>query len=213
VKRLLFGLFAAGLLNLAHATNTPTMATKAIPAKPPVGTFQLDPAHSKVGFEISHMVISTVDGHFNTFEGTIDMADRVEKSKFNATIDVASIDTGVKKRDDHLRADEFFGVEKFPKMTFQSTDIKGTPENMKISGNLTIKGVTKKINLDGKFLGAIDDGWGNDRAAFSAKGKISRKDFGLTWSKMVEAGPVVGDEVTLDLRAEAIRPKTATAKK
>jgi polyisoprenoid-binding protein YceI len=170
------------------------------------GSYQLDPAHSKVGFEIPHLVVSTVEGRFTKFDGQIDLAEPFAKSKANVSIDLHSIDTGEDKRDEHLRSPDFFDVKKFPKMTFVSSEFTGTPEAFKLTGNLTLHGVTRKVTLDGKYLGTVVDGYGNQKAAFAAKGKINRKDFGLTWSNIVEAGPVVGDEVTIDLRLQAARP-------
>ena len=170
------------------------------------GTYQVDPTHTKVGFEVPHLVISTVEGRFNKFEGKVDLADKFEKSKFRMLVDVASVDTGVAKRDDHLRNADFFEAPKYPEMKFESTEIKGKPESFQLTGNLTIKGVTKKVTFDAKHLGNVNDGFGNDRAAFTAKTKINRKDFGLNFASMMEKGPVVGDDVTIDLRVEATKP-------
>jgi polyisoprenoid-binding protein YceI len=117
-----------------------------------------------------------------------------------------SIDTGNAKRDDHLRSPDFFDVKKFPKMTFESTGVKGTPESFKLEGNLTLHGVTKAVEFDGKMLGSINDGFGNERAAFTATTTIKRADFGLTWNKAIEAGPVVGDTLTITLKVEATKP-------
>jgi len=170
------------------------------------GQYDVDPAHTKIGFEVSHLVISTVEGHFNKFAGKADLAGKFEKSKFSVTVDTASVDTGVAKRDEHLKSPDFFDVTKFPEMKFESTAVKGKPDSFKLTGDLTIHGVTKKVTFDAKYLGAVNDGMGNEKAAFTAKAKISRKEFGLKWSGMMEAGPVVGDEVTLDLRVEAGHP-------
>ncbi len=168
-------------------------------------SYQIDPMHSKIGFEIPHLVISTVEGKFTKYDGTVELADKFEKSKVNVVVDMNSIDTSVQKRDDHLKSPDFFDAAKFPNMKFESTGLTGTPDNFKMTGNLTIKGVTKKVVLDGKYLGSVKDGYGQDKTAFQAKTKISRKDFGLTWNKMVEAGPTVGDEVTIDLRIQAAK--------
>ncbi len=173
------------------------------------GVYQVDPMHSKVGFEIPHLVISTVEGKFDKYDGSIELADKFEKSKVSVNIDMSSIDTGVAKRDDHLRSPDFFDVAKHPSMKFESLSISGNSEKFKVTGNLTIKGVTRKVVLDGKYLGTVKDGYGNDKAAFQAKTKINRKDFGLTWNQMVEAGPAVGDEVTIDLRIQAAAAKVA----
>lgn len=174
------------------------------------GSYQIDPMHSKVGFEIPHLVISSVEGKFNQSEGEIKLDSKFEKSSVKVSTDVASIDTGVAKRDDHLKSADFFDVKKYPNMKFESTSISGTPEAFKLTGNLTIHGVTKKVVLDGKYLGTVKDGYGAEKAAFDAKTKISRKDFGLTWNNVVEAGPVVGDEVSISLKIQAAkaRPKT-----
>lgn len=167
------------------------------------GVYNVDPMHSKVGFEIPHLVISTVEGKFTGMEGKIDLKKDFTKSTVSATVDIKTIDTGVSKRDDHLKSPDFFDAAKHEKMTFKSTSIKGTPESFQMVGDLTIKGVKKSVTFDGKFLGNVKDGYGNTKAAFQASTKINRKDFGLTWSSTVEAGPVVGDEVTIDLRIQS----------
>lgn len=167
------------------------------------GKYDIDAAHSKVGFEIPHLVISTVEGRFTDYKGNIVLDKRFARSKFNVTINTKSIDTSVAKRDEHLRSADFFEVEKYPEIKFVSTKVSGDPEKFSVKGNLTIKGVTKPVTLEGQFLGMVKDGFGNEKAAFSAKTKINRKDFGLTWNNVVEAGPVVGDQVTIDLRVQA----------
>lgn len=171
------------------------------------GTYAIDAAHSKVGFEIPHLVISSVDGTFASFEGSVVLAEKFEKSSVKASVDVKSIDTDNEKRDEHLRSPDFFDVAKFPKMTFESTSIKGTPEAFKMEGKLTIHGVTKTVTFDGKYLGHVgNDGFGNSKVAFSASMQIKRADFGLTWSKAIEAGPVVGETLTINLKVEAGQP-------
>jgi len=170
------------------------------------GTYPIDVAHSKVGFEIPHLVISTVEGKFNTVEGSVNLNEKFDKSSVKASVDVNSIDTGTVKRDDHLRSPDFFDVKKYPKMTFVSTGIKGTPDSFKLEGKLTIHGVTKPVVFDAKFLGAINDGFGNDRVAFSATTTVKRADYGLTWNKAIEAGPVVGESLTINLKVEAAKP-------
>lgn len=192
--------FSGFVAVLAMATNTAHADSKYAPAN-----YQVDPMHSKVGFEIPHLVISTVEGRFTKFDGNIELAEKFDKSKVNVTVDMNSIDTGVQKRDDHLKSPEFFDVVKFPNMKFESTAVSGTPEDFKMTGNLTIKGITKKVVFDGKYLGSMKDGYGQDKTAFQAKTKINRKDFGLNWNKILEAGPTVGDEVTIDLRIQAAK--------
>lgn len=178
------------------------------------GTYQIDPMHSKVGFEVPHLVISTVEGTFKEFDGQLDLASDFTKSKVTANVKVASIDTGVEKRDDHLKSADFFDAAKHPLMTFKSTSIKGTPESFKISGDLTLHGVKKPVTFDGQYLGTVTDGYGNRKAAFVSKAVINRKDFGLNWNSVVEAGPVVGDKVTLVLKIQGAKATdNAQAKK
>lgn len=171
--------------------------------KPAAGKYQLDPMHSKVGFEVPHLVISSVEGRFKTFEGQLQIDENFLKSRVSASVEVGSVDTGVAKRDEHLRSPDFFDVQKHPKMTFESTSLSGTPDAFKLEGDLTIRGVKRKVVFDGVFAGAVVDGYGNRKAAFKARTKINRKDFGLVWNMMVEAGPTVGDEVTLELNLQA----------
>lgn len=167
-----------------------------------VGKYSVDPAHSKVGFEIPHLVISSVEGRFAAFESEIELADKFTDSKVSATVDTASIDTANADRDKHLKSADFFDTAKYPKMTFKSKKITGTANDFKIVGDLTIKDKTKEVTLDGKFLGTVKDPNGNTKAAFTATGKIIRQQFGLNWSKLVEAGPLVGDEVTINLKIQ-----------
>lgn len=184
-----------------------TLASVSAMAKSiPAGTYSVDPAHSKIGFEIPHLVISSVEGRFSAFDGSVTIEDKLEKSKANLNVDVSSIDTNNKDRDDHLRSPDFFDVAKNPKLTFVVKKISGSPEALKLTGDLTIKGKTKSVTLDAKYLGDVNDAYGNQKIAFTAEGKINRKDFGLSWNNVVEAGPVVGDEVTLKIKIQAGRP-------
>ncbi|MCB1049025.1 MAG: YceI family protein [Acidobacteria bacterium] len=180
------------------------ISTVILAAEPPkAGTYSVDPAHSKVGFEVSHLVIATVEGHFSDYVGQITIGDSFEKSQFEATVQTGSVYTDQADRDKHLRSGDFFDAEKFPTMTFKSTGIKGSPENFEIMGDLTIKGTTKPVVFKAKYTGTVVDPWGNTKAAFRASTDVNRHDFGLSWSKMIEAGPVVGDTVTIELRIEA----------
>lgn len=191
---------------LIASTLVTLLATSAMAAATiPAGNYAVDNAHSKVGFEIPHLVISTVEGRFDKFEGTIVIDSKIEKSKVDVSIDASSIDTANKDRDDHLRSPDFFDTAKFAKITFVSKKITGTADALKVTGDLTIKGKTKSVVLDTKYLGQVKDAYGNDKVAFNASTKINRKDFGLTWGKAVEAGPVVGDEVTLTLKIQAAK--------
>ncbi len=178
-------------------------------AKIAEGKYKIDAAHSKVGFEISHLVIATVEGKFTDFEGMIVVDPKLEKSKVDINIKAASINTANEDRDKHLKSPDFFDTAKFEKVIFKSKKLEGTPEALKISGDLTMHGVTKPVVLEAKYSGAVKDPWGNERIAFKASTKVNRKDFGLTWHKAVEAGPVVGEEVSIDIKIEAIKEKTA----
>jgi polyisoprenoid-binding protein YceI len=198
---------AVQFLSMTGVLTASLIATAGAQYQP--GTYSVDSMHSKVGFEIPHLVISTVEGKFTQFEGKLELAEKFQASQVEAKIDLKSIDTGVAKRDDHLRSPDFFDVKKHPNMTFKSTAIEGEPASFKLTGDLSLHGVTRKVTFNGKYLGSVVDGYGNEKAAFQAKAVINRKDFGLTWSNMVEAGPVVGDEVTIDLRIQAGRPAVA----
>jgi len=181
------------------------LALSALPALADTSTWKLDSAHSQTNFAVKHLVISTVRGEFGKTEGTLtlDEAD-ITKSKVEATIDVASVNTREAKRDEHLKSPDFFDVAKFPKMTFVSTKVEKAGEGMlKVTGNLTLKGVTKPVTLDVSGpTKEIKDPWGNVKRGLSATGKLNRQDFGVAWSKLIEAGPVVGDEVTITIEAE-----------
>lgn len=169
--------------------------------------YNIDPMHSKAGFEVSHLVISTVEGKFKNFSGKLDIKEDFSKSSIEAVLDAKSIDTGVDQRDDHLRSADFFNVSEFPDITFKSTRIEGSPEKFKLIGELTIRGITKEVTLDSKYLGSVVDGYGNSKVALEGKTVINRKEFGLTWSSLVEVGPVVGDKVTIELKIQAAQAK------
>jgi polyisoprenoid-binding protein YceI len=173
-----------------------------------VNTWKIDKTHSNIDFQVKHLMISTVRGHFREFDAAIELDEaRPENSRVTATIDVASIDTSTPDRDAHLRSDDFFNAEAFPKITFESTTVerKGETE-LRLTGNLTIRDVTREVVLDGEFEGRVTDPWGNDRVAFSAHTEISRKDFNVRWNQALEAGGVaVSDKVKILLHVEAVR--------
>lgn len=171
------------------------------------GKYNIDPAHTRVSFLINHFVVSQVEGRFNDVKGDFSLNSDITKSTVNVTIPVSSIDTGVKKRDDHLKSADFFEVKKYPNMTFKSKKFSGNLESFKVTGDLTIKDVTKEVTLDGKYTGSVKDSWGQIRAAVQATGKVNRKDFNIKYNDMVEAGPAVGDEVTINILSEGIQDK------
>jgi polyisoprenoid-binding protein YceI len=167
--------------------------------------YKIDPSHSEVGFKVRHLAISNVSGAFSSFTGTFSYDPKnVKAASAVAEITVKSINTNDTKRDDHLRAPDFFETERFPTMKFVSKSAESTGENtFKVNGDLTIKGVTKPVVLDVTYEGAAKDPWGKEKAGFTATTKIDRKEFGLTWSKVLETGGlVVGDDVTITLQVE-----------
>ena len=163
-------------------------------------TWNVDPMHSSFNFNIKHLGISFVQGRFDKFEGkVVTTADDLSNAKFDFTVNTASVNTGVEMRDNHLKSADFFDVDNFPKLSFVSTDVKKINEGeYKISGDLTIKDVTKSIVLDVEYSGLMTDPWGNTKIGLSLNGKINRKEFGLTWNSTLEAGGVlVGEEIKL----------------
>ena len=178
-----------------------------------MSTFVADPTHSHVEFTVRHLMISKVRGSFGSFRVNLEVDDATNlPTSVSAEIDANSIDTKVADRDAHLRSADFFDVEKYALLEFKSTTIAGTPEEFTINGDLTIHGVTKPVTLAASFEGRGNDPWGNERAAFSAKTKINRKDFGLNWNQALEAGGVmVSDTVDIELTIEAVKAKTPAA--
>ena len=173
--------------------------------------YTLDPAHTTVEFVVRHLMITKVRGRFTAFNGQIELASGSDLPiSITATIDAASIDTREEQRDTHLRSADFFEVEKYPQLTFESERIDGTPESFTIDGKLTIRGVTKDVRLSGSFEGRAKDPWGGVRVGYSAHGTINRKDFGLAWNAALETGGVVvGDEVRIELNVEAVLAQNA----
>jgi polyisoprenoid-binding protein YceI len=172
-------------------------------------TWSIDPTHSEVQFKIKHLVISTVTGQFNTFTGTLESDGddfNGAKATFEAHID--SISTNNSDRDAHLKSADFFDAAQFPLLSFESTSFTHVSGNeYKIVGNFTIKGITKEITLNAEYGGSMGDFYGNVKAGFEITGKINRKDFGLNWSAVTEAGGiVVSDEVKLNLNVQFGRP-------
>ena len=173
-----------------------------------IRTWTVDPAHSIVEFAVKHFVVTTVKGHFREFEGTLHIdEEHPENSSASGSINVASIDTNVADRDAHLRSDDFFNAEKYPKITFQTTRVERVDDaNYRVYGDLTIRDVTKEVVLDTEYEGQVDDPWGGRRAAFTATTQISRKEFNVRWNQVIESGgAVVSDNVKIALNIEAVR--------
>ncbi|MGG5259149.1 YceI family protein [Phycicoccus avicenniae] len=154
------------------------------------GTWTIDPTHTEVGFVARHLMVSKVRGSFTDVSGTVVVADELADSTAEVVIKTASVATGTKDRDDHLRSGDFFDAEAHPDMTFRSTSFDGQT----LQGELTIKGVSKPVTLDVEFGGVATDPWGNEKAAFEASGDIDRTDWGLTWNANLEKGGVLVSE-------------------
>lgn len=169
-----------------------------------------DKSHSKVGFSVSHLIISEAKGNFKNFEGTVETnGDDFSGAKVEFTVDTKSIDTDNEQRDNHLRNDDFFNAEKFPQMVFKGKSFKKVGDKKyKLVGNLTIRDITKEVTLDVKHNGTIKDPWGNTKAGFKITGEINRFNYGLKWNAVMEAGgAVVGETVNLEIDIELAKAK------
>ncbi|MBD1387399.1 YceI family protein [Mucilaginibacter rigui] len=164
----------------------------------------LDPMHSEVQFKVKHLVISTVSGFFKTFEGELTTENEdFTGAEIDFSLDVNSIDTTQPQRDEHLKSAEFFDAATYPKITFKSTSFTADGDDYKLVGNLTIKDVTKPVTLAVEYGGNAGDFYGNTKAGFEVTGKINRKEFGLTWDGVTEAGSiVVGEDIKLSMNIQ-----------
>lgn len=169
------------------------------------GTFNIDKSHSNVGFKVKHMMVSNVVGNFNEFSGTIDYDEKTNTlNSIVGTVEVASINTENAKRDGHLRADDFFAAEKYPQITFKSTKIEGD----KVIGDFTLRGVTKQVEFELENNGTIVNHRGKTIVGLSLEGKINRKDYGVRYNRVLEAGGLaVGDKVKLIIDLEGVLKK------
>lgn len=166
----------------------------------------LDPAHSELTFKVRHLMISNVKGEFKSFSASIE-GDDFEKAKISASVDAASVFTNADDRDAHLKSADFFDVENYKALTFEGTSIKKIDDDeYKLTGLLTIKGVSKEITLNIEFGGVNKDPWGNEKAGFSVEGKINRKDWGLNWNAALETGGVlVSEEVKIQAELQFVK--------
>jgi polyisoprenoid-binding protein YceI len=173
-----------------------------------MATYKIDADHSDIMFKVKHLMISTVSGIFKTFDATLEI-DENDFTKANVYFeaDTASVDTKNEQRDAHLKSDDFFNAEQFPKMTFKSTSVeRKSGEEYVLNGDLTIRDITKPIALNVEFNGDVTDPWGKERKGFEITGKINRKEYGLKWSAVTEAGGlVVADDVKLQLNVEMVK--------
>jgi polyisoprenoid-binding protein YceI len=168
--------------------------------------YAIDMTHSQIQFSVKHLGISTVTGKFSTFEGVLEFdPEAMGNGRVEVVIDAASIDTAVEKRDEHLRSADFFNVAEHPELRFESTSVETTEEGLIVRGDLTISGVTRPVALEAVFSGRAVDPWGNSRVGFEASTTINRKDFGLTWNKILESGGLlVSEEVKISLVVQGI---------
>ena len=174
----------------------------------PAGTWRADRDHTSVAFEVKHLMIATVRGRFSEFEGTLEAAeDDPSNSRAWGTVNVASIDTGNPDRDAHLRSPDFFDVERHPQMTFETTSIRHIEGGLyRVAGDLTIKDLTREVEVDATVEGAAEDPWGNERVGVSIRGVIDRTDFGLTWQRTLQSGGLmVGEDVNVLIDVSAVR--------
>lgn len=181
----------------------------ALPAFAFASTWVIDPDHSNIGFKVRHLMVSNVRGSFDKHSGTVEIDDKdITRSKVNISIDTNSINTNVQKRDEHLRSADFFDVAKYPTMTFVSKKVaKAGKDKLKVTGDLTLHGVTKQVVLNVDALSKESkDPWGNVRRGTTATATINRKDYGLVWNAALETGGVaVGEEVLITLEIELIK--------
>ncbi|MCI0144000.1 YceI family protein [Arthrobacter bambusae] len=170
------------------------------------GIWLLDMAHSEIGFSVRHAGISKVRGRFTDASAEARVRESLADASLHATVKTASFDSGDANRDAHVRGADFFDVEKFPEMTFRATSVEGDGDDYTLTGDLTIRGITKPVELEVEFTGVAVDPFGATRAGFSAETEISRKDFGLTWNAALETGGfLVSDKVKINLEAALVK--------
>ena len=174
----------------------------------PTTKWVVDPTHSEIQFKVKHLMISTVTGQFNKFQGTAETTDEdFSTAKVRITADILSITTNNEQRDAHLRSADFFDAGNHPELIFETEKVeKIDEENFKVYGTLNMRGVTKKITLDAEFGGITKDPWGNTRTGFTLSGKINRKDFGVSFSMLTETGGIaLGEEVKIAASAQFVK--------
>jgi polyisoprenoid-binding protein YceI len=174
---------------------------------PAAGTYVLDPAHTRIGFVARHLMVTKVRGQFADFTGSITVGEDLASSTAEATMQAASIETGVADRDTHLRSGDFLEIEKYPTVSFANAKVvSGKGTDFTVTGDLTIKGVTKPVTLAVELDGVAKDPWGNEKLAVSARTEIDREDFGMTWNVALETGGVlVSKKIVLEIEAQASR--------
>lgn len=171
------------------------------------GTYTIDPSHSRIGFSARHAMVTKVRGAFNEVEGTATTGADLEGAQIEVTMQAASVDTRQADRDGHLRSADFFDVETYPTLTFRSTKVTAVDDDtLRVTGDLTVKDVTRPVTVDFEYAGAAQDPFGNTRVGFEGATTISRKDFGLTWNAALETGGLlVSDKISLEFEISAIK--------
>ncbi|OKL53451.1 polyisoprenoid-binding protein [Bowdeniella nasicola] len=171
------------------------------------GTWTLDPSHSEIGFVARHAMVTKVRGSFTDVAGTADFNSGVNGGSINVTVQVASVDTRNADRDAHLRSEDFFDAEKYPIITFASSEVKALDATtLEVTGDLTIKDVPKPVTIEFDYQGVVTDPWGNERAGLEGSVVVNRKDFGLTWNASLDAGGVlVSEKITLQFEVSATK--------
>jgi polyisoprenoid-binding protein YceI len=180
---------------------TRTVDDRLVPA---VGMWTIDPTHTTISAVARHLMVTKVRGHFASFSGSFKVAEDPKDSTVEITMDAASITTGAEDRDNHLRSADFLDVENYATLTFRSTSVEEDGDTWKLTGDLTIRDITKPISLDLEFLGVTNDPWGNAKAAFEASAELERKDWNLTWNvPLAQGGVLVSDKFKIEIEAQA----------
>ncbi len=205
LKQILPVALLASSLLVGAAPSAAQMASNVMPASR-ASTWQIDKAHSELTFRIRHLV-SRVRGSFDDWSGSlVTDPNSLANGSVQVAIKTASINTNHERRDNHLRSADFFDAQNHPEITFRSTRLEGSGENLRIHGDLTMRGVTKPVVLEGRYLGMTRDGQGRQRMGFEAETKVNRQDFGVSWNNVAEGGGVVlGDEVTISIVVAAVQ--------
>jgi polyisoprenoid-binding protein YceI len=188
-------------------STTSTVPTRIIDGTvlPAAGAWEIDPGHTDLAFTGRHFMVTKVRGRFTGVTGIVEIAEDLSDSRVDVTIDMASVESGNETRDEHMRSAELFDVATYPTATFRSVEVEWKGNRGTVHGDLTIHGVTKRVPLEVEFEGYVRDPWGGDRAIFSARTRVNREDFGVTWNVALEAGGVlVSKEIQIEINLETV---------
>lgn len=192
-------------------STTSTVPTRTIDGTvlPAAGAWEIDPGHTDLAFTGRHFMVTKVRGRFTGVTGIVEIAEDLRDSRVEVTIDMASVESGNETRDEHMRSAELFEVATYPTATFRSVEVEWKGNRGTVHGDLTIHGITKRVPLDVEFEGYVRDPWGGDRAIFSARTRVNREDFGVTWNVALEAGGVlVSKEIQIEINLETVLRST-----